>query len=608
MAATPLPLYGRFVFSSVGPFVQRLRDISAWFMGGASFSAYLTTYEGSSFYGLDYSELENTCANIDETIRSIAASCSGPDEKSVSVNVRFARNNPKGEGQFVIVAGTRYRNNLISQILRGEYIPPSDESIEKQILLEELLSDLIANVTLREQARQEEILKAEKSVSSPPPPPPANALLPQEENPANRSFTTLRDSFFLDQDVSVSVLIQLLEDISIRFLTRAPFNIRVITLDGESYSDIGIKGLRRFFEMRRRVIKRVYMDAATPDGELVDILLVMDPDQRPSVKAEITTGTNREIRELIRQTILFTQDFNAPTSRASMVHEMFRFSQKEFSLDKVIRLITTISAKYLQKEAPTAFLSTVQGETYPALSLKQLKNVYSQHQPNVSFLLFGMNQAITGQTFSLMFQFQSPAHEPYGSLSMMWGEHETHQIVRALIWEQLNLSSYRPQEAPTANPPVKTRKTNHPDEITVTPVFTARNFKFKTRTCLIAMPLEAYWSEAMWGHLSHTMKALGYDSIRADALFSENVLEDTWTRLNEVDLVLADFTYKHPDVFYKTGIAHTLGKTVIILSQHARDIPRDFSRFPIIVYDNNISGLEALSKQLGVVVKNITGS
>lgn len=596
MAASQLPLYGRFIFPTVEVFVQRMKDVSSWFMDGAPFNAYMTTYEGSSFYGLDFLELETTYKSAEETIRSISASCSGIDGKSVSVNVRFARNASPGEGQFVIVAGTKYRNNLISQILQGEYTPPTDETIEKQILLEELIQNLLVNAKAKEaQIKAQEVAKTVYTV-------PKTGPFVADIPATTKNFTTLRDSFFLDQDISVSVLLQMLEDISVRFLTRAPFNIRVITLDGESYSDIGVKGLRRFFEMRRRVLKRVYMDAATTEGELVDILLVLDPDQRPSVKAEITTGTNREIRELIRQTLLFTQDFTTPVSRASMVHEMFRFSQKDFSLDKVIRLISAISAKYLQKEAPTAFLSTIQGETYPALSLRQLKTVYNQHDPNVSFLLFGMNQAVTGQTFSLMFQFQSPVHEPYGSLSMMWGEHETHQIVRALIWEQLNLTSYRPDEE-KPNPTPEKPKASPSNELLVKPVFKNLNFKYKARTCLVAMPLEAYWSEALWGHLSDTLRSLGYDSIRADALFSEEVLEDTWTRLNEVDTVIADLTYKHPDVFYKTGIAHTLGKNVIILSQHARDVPRDFLRFPTIIYDNNIAGLEILSEALSSILK-----
>ncbi|MDX2246242.1 MAG: hypothetical protein SF052_05680 [Bacteroidia bacterium] len=601
MAESRLPLYGRFIFPSVETFVQRIREVSSSYMGGASFNAYITTYEGTSFYGLDYTELETIFKTTDETIRTLSASCSGPQGKSVSINVRFAKSSEPGEGQFVIVAGTKYLNNLLSEILRGEYVSPSDEAIEKQILLEEFIRDLLL---IKKRQAQKEKERERESLRPTLSPTPTQNVVSANEQPINTgNFKTLRDSFFLDQEISVSVLVQLLEELSVRFLTRAPFNIRVITLDGESYSDIGIKGLRRFFEMRRRVIKRVYMDAATQEGELVDILLVLDPDQRPSIKAEITTGTNREIREVIRKTLLLTLDFTAPTSRASMVHEMFRFSQPDFSLDKVIRLITIISTKYLQKEAPTAFLSSLQGETYPALNLRQLKTVYNQHHPNVSFLLFGMNQALTGQTFSLMFQFQSPGHEPYGSLSMMWGEHETHQIVRALIWEQLSLTSYRPEEQPPAGIPETLPVSRKSRELRVNPVFNKREFKAKPRTCMIAMPLEAYWSEALWAHLNHTMKSLGYDSIRAEALFSENVLEDTWTTLNEVDLVIADLTYKHPDVFYKAGIAHTLGKKVIILSQHARDVPKDFFRFPVIVYDNNINGLDTLSRQFEVLVK-----
>jgi hypothetical protein len=65
-----------------------------------------------------------------------------------------------------------------------------------------------------------------------------------------------------------------------------------------------------------------------------------------------------------------------------------------------------------------------------------------------------------------------------------------------------------------------------------------------------------------------------------------------------MDLVIADLTYKRPDVFYKLGVAHTLGKRILIISQHGRDIPKDFEQFSLVVYDNNIRGLELLAERL----------
>ncbi|MEM7656350.1 MAG: hypothetical protein AAF399_09500 [Bacteroidota bacterium] len=201
-----------------------------------------------------------------------------------------------------------------------------------------------------------------------------------------------------------------------------------------------------------------------------------------------------------------------------------------------------------------------------------------------------------------MFQFEAPGQEPYGSLSMMWGQEDTHRMIRAVIWEQLQLRPYQTEEGFSLTEVVEPVETE-PEEMSVSPLFQGRNFETKPRTALVVMPLEAYWSETMWVHIQQTLKAMGWDSTRANALFSEDQLEDTWEKMNEVELLVADLTYKHPDVFYKIGVWHTLGKPVILVSQHERDIPPDFRRFPHIVYDNNIHGLQQLASRLVELVR-----
>ncbi|MCB0837744.1 MAG: cell envelope integrity protein TolA, partial [Bacteroidetes bacterium] len=536
---------------------------------------------------------------------------------SVSLNIRFPKESSRGEGQYVIVSGSKYENGRISEMVLGTWEPEDEDTLFQRELLSELLFNLKEHKQKEEEAEQkrkeeerqkreaEQLAKQQEEAKARQ----SNSQMQNRRRGIQREILRTRsDSFLIDENISVNIMIQMMDHLSNYFLAGAPFNIRVVTLDGEPYSDIGQKGLRRFFEMRRRIVSRVNLDAATVRGELVDITIVFNSGQRQAtVYLEITTFKNEEIREYIRKTLLFNQQYVIkPRTRPrpsedepNMVHEMFHFSQSEFSLDRVIRLITAISTKYLHGESPTAFLSTVHGETFPALSLRKLRVSYLEHQTNISFLLFSINQARTGQTFSLMFQFQSPGHEPYGILRMMWGDNEIHKIVRDLLWEQLDLSSYSISKSQ-----VKEEVSDQSSEalpegyIAVNPIFKERDFKPQPRTSLIIMPLEAYWSETLWVHIQHNLKSLGYNSLKAEALFSENVLDETWKTLNEVDLLVADLTYKHPDVFYKLGIAHTLGKKVMIISQHARDIPKDFSQFPIHVYDNNINGLQRLAEWL----------
>lgn len=573
--------------------LARMRQVAAIFPEASEFSAYLTTQGKERYYGLDYDELKERFEQHQGEVETIATSCTESEGRSVRLNYRFTAPD-KAEGQYIISTYSRYQSQEIEQMIRGTWTP---RDAEKQALYDsiEVLVYWLIEVKEEEEVRiQEAAAHAELRK--------ARVEAEREEARRNRSsLTSIRDRFEFDKGISISVLLHLLEQISQTFLGHAPFNIRLITTDGEPYSDIGIQGLQRFFEKRRSKILRLYMDAATPDGELVDMALDLDPKARRNrAEIEITSGKAKEIQAMIRNILENTVSYASPD--ATMVHEMFRFDDQQFQLDRVIHLLSAISTRYLQRATPSAFLSTNQGRTFPALSLRQLRGVFHQHSHEVSFLLFGMNQARTGQTFSLMFQFQAPGHDAYGSLSMMWSNHEMHQLIKQLIWTQLKLQPYRKSGssvAPVAAPaPVK-------KQMLINPVFSTREFDSKPMSCMVVMPLEAYWSQPLWQQLHDLFASLGYDSIQARALFQETVLENTWTRMNEVDLVLADLTYKHPDVFYKLGMAHTLGKKVIMITQHDRDIPADFKFLPTVIYDNNLPGLEKLNRDLIAEIKKL---
>lgn len=51
-------------------------------------------------------------------------------------------------------------------------------------------------------------------------------------------------------------------------------------------------------------------------------------------------------------------------------------------------------------------------------------------------------------------------------------------------------------------------------------------------------------------------------------------------------------TERNPNVFYETGYAHALGKTVILLTQKSDDIPFDMKHYPHIIYEGKISYLK----------------
>jgi hypothetical protein len=95
--------------------------------------------------------------------------------------------------------------------------------------------------------------------------------------------------------------------------------------------------------------------------------------------------------------------------------------------------------------------------------------------------------------------------------------------------------------------------------------------------------------------------SLGLEAGRAD---NENfhsggeVVGDIWSAIYHATFIVADCTGKNANVFYEIGIAHTLGKPTILLSQTKDDIPFDLQHLRYIIYENTPEGLKKLEGQL----------
>ena len=63
-------------------------------------------------------------------------------------------------------------------------------------------------------------------------------------------------------------------------------------------------------------------------------------------------------------------------------------------------------------------------------------------------------------------------------------------------------------------------------------------------------------------------------------------------------VVVCDFSGSNPNVFYETGIAHTLGKHVIPITQSSDDVPFDLRHHRYILYLNNGEGRAKLQQHL----------
>lgn len=134
--------------------------------------------------------------------------------------------------------------------------------------------------------------------------------------------------------------------------------------------------------------------------------------------------------------------------------------------------------------------------------------------------------------------------------------------------------------------------------LTVSPVFNGRNFAHRDNYCFVLMPFALSWSDRVWKQLRSIVANAGFTCKRADDLYGRDILEDIWTAIYEATVIVADVTARNPNVMYEVGIAHTLGKDAILLTQDAHDIPFDFRRYRHLVYQDNSDGFAVLSNLL----------
>jgi len=93
---------------------------------------------------------------------------------------------------------------------------------------------------------------------------------------------------------------------------------------------------------------------------------------------------------------------------------------------------------------------------------------------------------------------------------------------------------------------------------------------------------------------------------RVDDIWNNSVLvQDIFELICCSSIVVADFSSRNPNVFYEIGIAHTLGKNVIPISQNITDVPFDLGHHRVLEYLNNSEGLEKLKEDLKKRLKTL---
>jgi hypothetical protein len=106
--------------------------------------------------------------------------------------------------------------------------------------------------------------------------------------------------------------------------------------------------------------------------------------------------------------------------------------------------------------------------------------------------------------------------------------------------------------------------------------------------------------------IKRTTDHIGLECLRADDIWENSTfMQDIFELIYCSKIVIVDFSERNPNVMYETGIAHTLGKIVIPITQSISDIPSDLGHHRAYKYLPNDEGYRNLSNELYKRIKTI---
>ena len=146
-------------------------------------------------------------------------------------------------------------------------------------------------------------------------------------------------------------------------------------------------------------------------------------------------------------------------------------------------------------------------------------------------------------------------------------------------------------------------------KIGVKPKFNKLKFNIKNRYVFHLCPFQDPFDSIYRDHIRPTANKMGFTIDRADEIYgTQPIIEDIWEAINCAEIIIADVTGRNPNVMYEIGMAHTIGKPVVIITQAIDDVPFDLRHQRCIVYSYTPPGCRDLENKIEGTLRFIGGS
>lgn len=121
------------------------------------------------------------------------------------------------------------------------------------------------------------------------------------------------------------------------------------------------------------------------------------------------------------------------------------------------------------------------------------------------------------------------------------------------------------------------------------------------------MPFDAGFNPT-YDAIREAAEGAGMRCRRADDIWENAaIIQDVVSLIDRSRIVVCDCTGRNPNVFYEAGIAHTLGREVILITQNENDIPFDLRHLRYVRYLNNGEGRAGLTAALRARMEAVLG-
>lgn len=107
-------------------------------------------------------------------------------------------------------------------------------------------------------------------------------------------------------------------------------------------------------------------------------------------------------------------------------------------------------------------------------------------------------------------------------------------------------------------------------------------------TCFVVMPFNSLFESEYERVIRPAIEEAGLECVRGNEIYTEQaIIQDIWKSIRNARVVVAELSGRNPNVMYETGLAHAIGKPIIMLTREQHDVPFDLRSLRYIYYDPN---------------------